>query len=93
MTTRQETSTGLSRTATLLLVAYLDVAILGGMALIAHWTGDPAQVQSSQATGDCRADSFAKGKNAFDESGSFPDAIGSESGLSRCYNDRTEMKQ
>jgi hypothetical protein len=90
MTTRQETTTGLSRTATLLLVAYLDVAILGGMALIAHWTGDPGQAQRSQAAEDCPADRLAKRKTAFDESASFPDAIGSESGLSRCYNNRSE---
>jgi hypothetical protein len=93
MKTRRETTTGLSRTATLLLVAYLDVAILGGIALIAHWTGDSGQVQRSQAAEDCPADRLTKRKTAFNESGSFPDAIGSESGLSRCYNDRTETKQ
>ena len=93
MTTRQETTTGLSRTATLLFVAYLDVAILGGIALIAHWTGDPGQVQRRQSAESCSADELAKHKAAFDQSASFPDAIGSESGLSRCYNDRTETKQ
>jgi hypothetical protein len=92
MTTRQETPTGLSRTATLLLVAYLDVAILGGIALIAHWTGEPGQVQRNQAAEDCPADKLAKHRTTFDESASFPDAIGSESGLSRCYNDLSEAK-
>ena len=91
--TTQETTTGLSRTATLLLVAYLDVAILGGIALIAHWTGDPGQVQRGQSAESCSADELARHKTAFDESASFPDAIGSESGLSRCYNNPSEMKQ
>ena len=90
MKTREETTTGLSRTATLLLVVYLDVAILGGIALIAHWTGDPGQVQSAES---CSADELARHRTAFDEPVSFPDAIGSESGLSRCYNNPSEMKQ
>jgi hypothetical protein len=72
MTTREETSTEWSRTAALVLVAYLDVAILGGMALIGHWTGDAGQVQRSETKEGCSADEFTNYGSVCDESVRLP---------------------
>jgi hypothetical protein len=73
MSAREKTTTEWSRTAALLLVAYLDVAILGGMALIAHWTEDPAQAQRSETKEDCSADELNNYRSASDESATFCD--------------------
>lgn len=86
MKKRQEASTGLSQTAALLVIAYLDVAILGGAALTAHWIIDSGQVVRSQTVDDCSAEIQNRDNAGLNRSITIPDAIGSEADPSRCYN-------
>jgi hypothetical protein len=55
MTKRQVTNDGLRQTAVLLLIAYLDIAVLGGVAALAHWYGYLDQPQSRSQLQTCSA--------------------------------------
>lgn len=84
-------SAGLNKTAALFVVAYLDVAILGGTALFVHWIADPDQAQRSQSMASCSADTRSGYKAALKPI-AIPDAIGSEQ-ASHCYDDRPEARR
>jgi hypothetical protein len=55
MTKRQVTKDGLKQTAGLLLIVYLDIAVLGGVAALAHWSGYLDQPQSRSQLQACSA--------------------------------------
>jgi hypothetical protein len=90
----QAESTEIKQTATLLVIAYLDVAILGGTALIAHWVTDPSQIQRSQAAEHCSADTQNRYRITLDKPVALPDAIGSEGAdSSPCYDDPSKSRR